>query len=188
MKIIKLSVFVLAMLFCQSVLAQEKKTVAEPEYIGVFFYLEENGNLVALERQTPESKFKLKALGYGGGESLLRIKGEKSTVRFKVDQKLAFVVRVSSQSIDPVSVIDFFRFNSKKGYRQITVAKVGTIGIGAKTTVSEFAVQFNVAKFGESSFKIVPANALTPGEYCLSGSGTQDGFCFGIDAVSTVTK
>lgn len=188
MKIIKISVFVLAILLCQSVLAQEKKTMAEPEYIGVFFYLEENGNLVALERQTPEVKMKVKALGYGGAESLLRIKGEQSTVRFKADQKLTFVVRVSSQSIDPVSIIDFYRFNSKKGYRQLTITKVGTMGMNSKTTVSEFAVQFNVAKYGESSFKVVPANTLLSGEYCLSGKGTQDGFCFGIDAASTVTK
>ncbi len=181
----KLSFFVLVILLCQTVLAQEKKTVTEPEYIGVYFNLEENGNLVALERQTPESKVKIKALGYGGGESLLRIKGEKSNVRFKADQKLAFVVRVASQAIDPMSVIEFFRFDSKKGYRQLTVAKVGSIGISSKTTVNQYAIQFNVAKYGESSFKVVPANTLSPGEYCLSGKGTQDGFCFGVDAATS---
>ncbi len=181
MKFLKISIIVLVAFLCQSAIAQEKQTVKEPEYIGVFFYLEENGNLIALERQTPEAKMKVKALGYGGAESLLRIKGDQSTVRFKADQKLVFVVRVASQTIDPISVIEFYRFEVKKGYRQLTVAKAGTMGMNSKSTVSEFAVQFNVAKYGESSFKVVPATTLAPGEYCLSGSGAKDGFCFGID-------
>ncbi len=181
MKFVGLMIFSLLMLF-QTAVAQEKQAVKEPEYIGVFLSMDENGSLTALERQTPETKIKIKGLGFGGGESLLRFKGEQSTVRFKSDQKITFVVRVASQAIDPMSLIEFYRFDSKKGYRQLTIAKVGSIGTNSKTTISEYTVQFNAAKYGESSFKVVPANALPSGEYCLSTSGTKDGFCFGIDA------
>ncbi len=184
MKYLHFGMILVIVLFFQTVSAQQSQKILEPEYIGVFFYLNE-GKLVALERQSAESKLKIKAMGFGGGESILQIKGEQSNVRFKADQKVEFVVRVSSQSTDPVSIIQFYRFESKKGMRRLSIAKAGTMGMGAKSIVNQNAVSFNAAKYGESSFKIVPANALLPGEYCFSGAASQDGFCFGIDVAST---
>ena len=83
-------------------LGQSAKKVQEPEYEGVFFLLDSaTGNLSRLERQTPEIKVKTKLLGFGGGESFLEFKEEKSTVRFKEGKKLNFIVLVASQKIDP---------------------------------------------------------------------------------------
>lgn len=167
--------------------AQNVAKVQEPEFIGVFWYLEpQTGNLTALERQTPETKFKVKALGFGGAESNIRISGEQSPIRFKSNQSLQFVVRVSSQQTDPVSIIQFFRFEPKKGMRQLQMMKVGSMGVGSKSTMNSNAISFNAAKYGDSSFRVVPANALLPGEYCLSGPGSADGFCFGVDAATDI--
>jgi hypothetical protein len=47
--------------------------------------------------------------------------------------------------------------------------------------VSSKAVPFTATKYGTSSFKITSAQNLPPGEYLLSTTSTNDGFCFGID-------
>lgn len=177
-----LSIFVLV--FCQTAIAQETKKIVEPEYLGIVALIDSAiGNLILLERKTPEQKIKVKAMGFAGGEGYLQIEGEQSPIRFKTDQKLEFVVRVSSQQIDPVSSIQFFRFESKKGKRRMILVKVGAMAISSKSTASQSAVSFDAAKYGESSFRFSAASPLLPGEYCLSAAGTNDAFCFGIDQI-----
>jgi hypothetical protein len=176
------SAICLLLILCHAVFGQEVRRVQEPEYLGIFFLLDSStGNLVPLERQTPEGKVKVKAMGFGGGESVLEIKGEKSPIRFKEGHTLEFVVLVSSQQIDPQGSLQFFSLESKKGKRQLILAKAGSMGRSGKSTMSEKAVPFNATKYGTSSFKITPVQNLPPGEYTLSTSGTNAGFCFGID-------
>lgn len=176
----------LLVILCHAVYAQETKKVQEPEYLGTFFLVDsDTGNLIPLERQTGESKVKIKAMGFGGGEGAIEFKGEKSPVRFKEGQKLEFVVLVASQQTDPQTVIQFFSLESKKGKRRLLIAKASFIGTSSGTVTSKSAVPFNAAKHGMSSFRIIPAQNLAPGEYTLSGPGTNDGFCFGIDAANS---
>lgn len=172
-----------ALLLSLSVVGQEVKSPVEPEYLGVYHSLDAGkGSLVALERQSASYSFKMKAMGFGGGKSSIEIKGGKSPVRFKADQEVAFVVRVGSQQIDPASIVQFVKFDAKKDKRVIVISKVGAMGVGGATTnMNANAVSFNAAKYGDSSFKIVPAAKLPPGEYGLSGAGSNDVFCFGID-------
>lgn len=170
------------LLLLSFVVAQEPQKAQEPEYLGIFYLLDSlTGNLVPLERQTPDYKMKVKAMGFGGGESLLEFKGEKSPMRFKEGQKLEFVVLVSSQQIDPQSIVQFFALQPKSGKRRLSIAKASSMGMSGKSTMNEKAVSFNAAKYGTSSFKITPAQNLPPGEYAISTTSANDGFCFGID-------
>lgn len=157
----------------------------EPEYIGVFMGLKENGDLVELERVKTELKIRVKALGFGGGEGALQIPGERSSIRFKSGENIQFVVRAPSQQTDPMTLIQFYSFESKKGVRKAVIVKVGAMGMSSKSTLSNNAVPFNVAKHGESSFRIVVSSTLPPGEYFFGviseKNPTTDVFCFGID-------
>lgn len=172
----------LALLLANAGAGQEAVKVQEPEYIGVFYFAESaTGALTPLERQTPEVKIKVKALGFGGGEGSIEVKGGKSPTRFKAGQPLSFVVRLASQQVDPLSVIQFFSLESKKDKRRLVISKAGSMGISGRSVAGASAVSFNVSKYGESSFKISPARDLPPGEYALSGEGIKDGFCFGVD-------
>jgi hypothetical protein len=165
------------------------KTV-EPEYIGVFVALNRStGRLMELERHMASQHTKLKALGFGGGEGYVEIPGEKSPVRFRADAIPPFLVRVSSQQVDPQTSVILIRWTVKKGNRQLTVATAGAFGIGSKTATGDNFLAFNAARYGENSFSIVPAQPLPPGEYALAppppgleswGKG-QDFFSFGID-------
>ena len=183
MKRVTYMILCVLFLFAHNISAQETKKVQEPEYIGVFAFLDPGtSNLQDLERQTPEAKVKVKAFGYGGAESSMQIKGDRSPIRFKTNQKLEFIVRTASQQIDPMSLIQLFSFTPNKGMRRLMMAKVGSIGMSSKAVTNQSAISFNVAKYGDSSFKVVPANTLSPGEYCLSTSTSTDAFCFGIDS------
>ncbi|MBK9529227.1 MAG: hypothetical protein IPO41_13150 [Acidobacteria bacterium] len=157
----------------------------EPEYLSVFFFLEDSGILKPLERQTPESKIKVKGLGFGGGEGYLQIVGEQSPVRFKSNTKFEFVVLVASQQTDPMSFIQLFSFEKTKGIRRLMMAKVGSMGMSSKNVTNQNAVSFNAAKYGTSSFKISPASELKPGEYCLITANSMTAFCFGVASIST---
>jgi hypothetical protein len=48
-------------------------------------------------------------------------------------------------------------------------------------------VDFNAAKYGTSSFRLIPVPALVPGEYCLvvkvaiKPESKSPAFCFGVD-------
>jgi hypothetical protein len=170
------------LVLCHAVWGQDVKKVQEPEYLGIFFLLDSStGNLIPLERQTPEYKIKIKAMGLGGGKSLYEFKGEKSPVRFKELQNLEFVVLVSSQQNDPQAILQFFSLESQKGKRQLIWAKANLTSNTDKSVANERAVAYNATKYGTSSFKITSAQNLPPGEYMLGAPGTHDGFCFGID-------
>lgn len=167
-------------IFCYVVFGQEIKKVQEPEYLGTFFLLDAStGNLIPLERQTPQ--IKTKASGLDGWKRTLEIKGEKSPVRFKEGQTLEFVVLAPSQQTDPQGSIQFVSLESTKGKRQLVITKTNSMGTSVKTVMNERAVPFNAAKYGTSSFKISPAQNLPPGEYALGSPSNNDAFHFGID-------
>ena len=167
---------------CHPALGQETNKVQEPEFLGTFFSLDSTtGNLSPLERQTAMHKILVKAMGFGGGVGYFELSGEKSPVRFKEGEKLEFVVLVSSQKSDPQGIIQLFSWESKKGKRQLTIDKAGSMGIGSKSLLQKSLIAFNASKHGTSSFKITPAENLPPGEYTLSGPDNKDSFCFGID-------
>lgn len=182
MKIQFTSVFILLFLTAHGILAQQPKA-AEPDYIGIFNYLDvANNKLTPLERQTVQVKAKAKAFGFGGAEGYVEIKGDRSSVRFKANDDLYFVVRASSQQVDPSTVIQFFMMQIVKGARQLKMVKVSAFGAVNSNKQNESMIPFNTAKYGESSFKIVPSQGLPMGEYCFSTTTGQDAFCFGIDA------
>jgi hypothetical protein len=170
-----------ALLLCVSAGAQETSKVQEPEYDFVYQYLDQaNGSLKALERQTPSSSFKLKFMGYGGGKSTYEVKGGKSPVRFKADQKIELVVRGIPATIDPSSVIKLVRFDAKKDKRELIIGKVGALGVGSSTMNPDAgSMPINTTRYGSYSLRISPAEPLGPGEYGVISSSQF--FCFGID-------
>ena len=62
------------------------------------------------------------------------------------------------------------------------------LGRMSKIPLSPATVDFNAVRQGASSFKLIPTQALVPGEYCLTinapdhSPGKSPGFCFGLDA------
>jgi hypothetical protein len=143
----------------------------EPEYFSVFYYLGSSGQLIELERQTPNQILK-------GKYTLLAIPGEKSPTRLKAGSKMQFVVRVAEHFDQARTTMQLFHFNLNDGMRQLMLKN-------EVTAMNKASLKLIAEKYGSSSLKLVPYQDLVPGEYCLSRTTISQGFCFGVDATGT---
>lgn len=148
-----------------SPLAAQDKKIAEPEMIGVVYYIDSvAGSLIPLERQIAKIKSGIRFQS-------AQINGEKSPVR-PTSQRPEFVVRLAA-GVDP-NKFKLTPFAKTKGKRDLKLlALVGN---------PNFELLCDVTKFGESSYKIKPAKELLVGEYGFSPTDSNDVFAFGIDS------
>jgi hypothetical protein len=178
----QIALFMLTAMFFLPLMGQETKKVQEPEYIGVVFYLDPAGELIPLERQQSNAAFKVKAMGFGGGQSSITYKGPKSPVRFKAGQVIQFVVRLNAPGIEPDSLVNLDALKVSKDERSIVTIKVGAMGMGgAKSRKGESLRPLTFSKYGEQSLKVAPAEPLEPGEYVITNAGGRGAFLFGVD-------
>lgn len=172
----------LAILSFSTVLAQDAKKPQEPEYANSFFFLDKDGNLKPLERQMAKVATKMK---FGGADSNYVLPNERSTVRFPANVTLQFVVQPEPNKVDPATILQLYSLKIAKGQRELQVAKVRSFG-GAKHTLGDTAIPFDVAKYGENSVLLKPQANLAPGEYMWAANSTlmvPQAYCFGIDPV-----
>ena len=166
-------------------LAQASGSVKEPEYIGVFFYLNPtDGKLIPLERQNTQMRTGAGGFWSVSATTTAEVDGEKSPVRFKQGENLDFIVKLGSQQNDPQGQIGFATFDSEDGKRLVVLAKATarlTGSVSSGETWQSKLVAYDVAKYGESSFRVSPKSQLLPGEYVLGIKDVAISFCFGID-------
>ena len=160
-------IVVVTLAFSLAVPAQRQSP--EPETFGVVHYFdEENGHLVALERQAGKTGWK--TLGLGGAAA--RIDGERSPVRFRTGTAQQFVVRLVPGA-DP-NKFQLFGFQRKGRQREVKI--VGSTG------TPRTSIPFDATRFGDQSYRLKPVRPLEPGEYGFSPSESNQVFAFGIDA------
>ena len=157
----------LALLLIKTASAQQQKPF-EPEYFSVFYYLRASGQAIELERQIPSYVSK-------GGRWLLEMPGDKSPVRLKAGSPMQFIARVSETFDQAVPTMQLLQFRAEHGMRQLPLNNITS----AKSSNS---LKLNIEKYGDSSVKVIPSQALGPGEYCVSRTTIPQGFCFGVDA------
>jgi hypothetical protein len=149
-------------------LTQDEKAF-EPENLSVFYSLGASGQAIELERQIPSEALKANKL-------LLAVPGEKSPVRLSAGSKIQFVVRVTEDFDKATATMQLMRFEARDGMRQLLVKKPTKNNL-----ILETGLKLNAEKYGSSSLKLTPAEQLVPGEYCISRTTIQQGFCFGVD-------
>jgi len=148
--------------------SRQEGKVFEPLYSSVFYYLRPSGEALELERQTPNTIPK-------GTKVLFVVPGEKSPVRFSSGDGMQFVVRVEETFDKATATLQLFRFEGQDGARRLALKK-------EDVRKNRATLKLNAERYGISSLKVVPAQKLLPGEYCLSRSTITQGFCFGVDA------
>jgi hypothetical protein len=147
----------------------------EPEALGIVYHLDpSSGTLTPLERQVAKVILGAPRLFGGRDAASGEISGEKSPLRFSTDQKPEFVVRLAA-GVDPNKFV-LYLLQHKKGKRAI---RYGTSG------QPEGETPCRVTKFGEFSYKIMPDQDLSPGEYGFSPRDSNDVFAFGVDPPQT---
>lgn len=159
---------------------------ANPDFNGVFVARDPaTAQTVSLERQAMRDQSKDHALGLGGTSRFDEIQGAASPVRFRAGQDIEFIVRFSSQALDPAAAVVFQRAAPTKTTRRLSGQRTGLVF--GRTTEESTMVGFDGSKYLDHFFLIRPQRPLIRGEYCLSMARTSAldwspvEYCFGID-------
>ena len=155
---------------------------ASPTDAGVFQARNPNtGADTALERITPIEWVHLRSVGAGGGSSYLEFAGGASPVRFKAAQTIEFTVHAVSTNGTGAGVSRLYTVDPKGDARVLDLAVTGFDGPDGWQSPPGHVLPLTARKLDGDLLQLVPTATLAPGEYCLSGPGTHDGFCFGVD-------
>lgn len=137
--------------------AQEPLQFAEPEFTGHVLTILPGDKTTQLiqESLAPRRRATTTSTLFGIG----KIKDEvvlntpHSPIRLKLSDGIAFIVRVPDNSIDPMSEITVFKFETTRKRRQAAYASIGTFGdIQSNTLLRQ---PFSARRFGTSSYLIV---------------------------------
>jgi hypothetical protein len=155
-----------------------------PEYNGVFQERDpSSGEYHGLEVAVWSTQAKVHLGFIAGATGSLVVAGGRSPIRFKAGEKMEFIVREASHYGDPALTLQLFALQTKGAMRLLPIFNEGGfMGIGSgRKTAADYAVPFTAMQFGQHFIKVVPAEPLAPGEYCLGATGTENGSCFGVD-------
>lgn len=162
----------LPMGFCKAQVAAA--TPVEPTAIGVIYHLDPTSqtlNPLPDEQQTQV----MHSCGVSGACSTVEVSGTGSSFRLKSSDKFDFVFNTGNPE-----KISLFRFDLKKGKRNLVVEKMVRPKFGTGFRAEEIrGLPVTVTKFGTSSYQLVPAAPLSPGEYVIVIAG--EAYTFGVD-------
>ena len=169
--------------------ASSGPVIPEPSVIGAVFYQDASGAFIPLERNSGVQRTGSSALtgvvlptvgvrGLGNNIRYWEIDGAKSPVRFRLDDKLTFVVRMPG-SMDPGG-FNLFPLDATKKDRRTKP--------NPKNRNTPLTIGLSITPAGESSYGLSPLTGLAAGEYCFSAKTSNDCFCFGIDGEGTAKK
>lgn len=168
----KLAVLIaLSLAICAAQTATNKPP--EPDSIGVFFYLDSTSQ--TLKRLPREDWKRHSKAGWTTVTQDLKLDGTNSSFQISSNDKPTFIVRASEDSAEKAKL---YHFTVKGDRREYESGKWKR-----RDFIPNPGVTIDIAKFGESSYKIVPEAPLEPGEYALF-TGETEGvvFTFGVGA------
>jgi hypothetical protein len=143
----------------------------EPTAIGIIYRINPTTQeLMKLPDEQPRQI--LEGCGFGKGCNYVVVSGKTSSFRLKADEKAEFVFQTGSPE-----KVSLYRFDHKKNNRQFLTEKIAPAVYGGSEDVKGLSIE--VSKYGASSYKLVPAAPLTPGEYAIIIAGEV--YTFGVD-------
>jgi hypothetical protein len=155
--------------------ANQESSPANPEYIGIVYYLDPSAKLLALDRQAPRPKASIKAFGFGGAKAIVELDAERASLRLPSNQEVSFVVELAD-GVDPRE-FQLYPLDVRNGKRQLVV-RAGNVFRGQNLLLP---IQINISRYGERSYKIKPSRKLAVGEYVFVAGGSTEVFCFGVE-------
>jgi len=159
-----------------------------PKFLNHIYYYGKD-TLTDLEQASAHMISRTKAFGYGGSEAGYSMDGEKSAVRFGSGDSIRFVVKTNGAMGDPSMMIRLYKFITRKGNREVILSSQAGPYQKRKGHESD-DISFNIQQSGNDVYLIIPASALTSGEYgflnmmMIHGNGmkmTYTVFAFGIN-------
>lgn len=181
----RVSILLLAFVFCTLSAAAQAPEFPEPEFIGQVLAVRADDTTFALPQEslTARHRSSVGQVLFGIGKDHIdemTLKGPRALERFDAGQGIAFIVRVPDNRIDPMSVVSIVRFKVRKKMRVAEYASVGTFGQQQVNTLDR--QPFTARRFGAGSYLIVLKGAR-PGEYGITVDvlGGPNISTFGID-------
>ena len=170
------------------ILSAQDSPLPVPQYDEVFYrYDRTAGKLIDLERQKGAVESKPKALGFAGYKASVYFRGAHSPVRFKEGDPLEFVFSLP-QRVDPHSLqfVALRISGNRREFVDVQSNRPSPLGVGTAKDVSErSAVPYDIQKYGDSAYRLIPSSPLPPGEFALSGPTPDNvAYLFGIDGAS----
>jgi len=150
---------VLPLGLCKAQTAPPK--VVEPTAIGVVYRLDTATQEL---KKLPSEPWKTVYDMY------VEVSGNQSPFRIEADKSTEFVFTTGSP--EKVSV---YRFENKRNKRRFLFDKSRTYSRVEPVK----GLPAEISKYGQSSYKLVPASPLTPGEYVIMIAG--EAYTFGVD-------
>ena len=156
-KIIQATVLVtISLAFCAGQTALEK--VAEPNAIGVFFYLDSASGTL---KRLPQEEFRRHTSnGFASVTQSVMVSGTASSFHIGDSQPI-FVFQVFKE--EEASRAKLFQFSAKGSDREYDLSKWHR-----RESTTNTGLSLNISKYGQSSFKVTPDSPLAPGEYALT--------------------
>ena len=154
--------------------AAPARRITEPQETGTVYFRDGSGGLIPLERNQAAEKRR-------GSVQYWEMAAAKSPVRVKSAATLQFVVRlpegtdIESYSLYPMTTAGAARRTETSGRKNAPV----TLPLDSKKAGDS-------NKAGESTYTLTIQD-LAAGEYSFSPSGSNDAYCFGVDA-STASR
>ncbi len=130
----------------------------EPESIGVFFYLDPATQTL---KRLPTEPFKRHSGGFGSITQSVKVEGNASSFSVAGSDKATFVFKVFKD--EEAARVKLYQFTVKGSEREYELGRWKR-----RDYTPNEGVTVNVAKFGDSSYKVTPEAPLTPGEYALT--------------------
>lgn len=172
--------------------------IKEPDFIGEVHFIEGN-TTVCLEKKRASVETKagvsMYIVGMGKISSKITVDKPNSNIRFEPNTELKFIVKTRDNDIDPISIVNFFKFihtSSRKDNRLADVSSVGTFS-GASANNFDF-IDFTAEKYGKSSY-LITVSKLEVGEYgiivndpSMTGPKITVISCFGIGSIEDYNK
>ena len=167
-------------------LQDTKAAVEEPQYINQFQEIGPDGKLIPLESQTLARETKTKNHFVSNSvSSSMTAPNASSPVRVPPTARFVIKAPPGSDSIDPSTLITMRKFTVADGKRTLPQSEAKAVMFGGvkSSTATPDLIALNFKKYGTSSYEVVPAQPLPPGEYIIGGQSLAAGaFCFGVDA------
>jgi hypothetical protein len=152
----------------ESVARPTAPAVVLPEQIGVVYFQDGLGNLVALEQIVAAGHRVPAGFSSRSPGQYWEMPGARSSFRLRADTPLQFAVELPG-GISP-AILKLYPLESKGGTRRTKVAAGSPPGIPVR-----------VRRVGGNVYLYSVVGSLPPGEYAFSPSNSNDSFCFGID-------
>jgi hypothetical protein len=162
-------------LACMASVASHAQTILEPTSLNSVVYLDTaSEKIVPLEVQTGAVVKKARAFGFGGASVTGSVPGNTSSIQLPSGQSHIFAVRLV-QGVDP-SKYTLYKMEPTGGSREVMLSNAYVVGAeGGMGTV-----RYETQQLGASSYKLVIAPNLPPGEYGFTAKDSPNVFLFAL--------